>query len=364
MLLNGNSILSTIFAVVNEIARVYIESAKQNQIDPRGSKTKIKVLHNRLAKILSVLIPVCAFTVLLPLSEHQLEARETAQPAGMVLGAYTENIDVNNAQNNQPQADFNVAGDPEVRQIKFDPLSVSAKSVLAYDIESGKTLIDRNSSQKLAIASLTKLMTSIVAMEDPGFADAVVIGPADHTSIAPVLSIRNGDKVMPLDLVKSMLVGSANDAALTIGNHFPDKGTFVEKMNAKAKELGMSDTHFDNPVGFDSPDNYSTAADLQKLVEYALKVLPYDQIWQSANYSFKSVEGHVYSIRNSNDLVFKNNYIHSIKTGYTPAALENMIVEAENPEGKKIVALVLGSSDRDTNTKKVVDYIFQNFSWN
>ncbi len=318
----------------------------------------------KLAKTLSVLIPICAFTVFLPLSEQRLEARSSVQKA-MVLGASTtEVLNTEEQTNQQSNADFNVPKTSEVYQTQFSPLEVSAKSILAYDLETGKTLVDRNTDQKLAIASLTKLMTSIVASEDPDFDQPVTVTAADHVSVAPVLNIRNGEEVMPIDLVKAMLVGSANDAALTIANHFPDKASFVEKMNAKAVELGMTSTHFDNPVGFDSTNNYSTAADLQKLVEYALQKLPYEDIWQKTNYSFKSASGHTYSIRNSNDLVSKYSYIHSIKTGYTYGAMENMIVEAVNPDGHKVIALVLGTNDRNTNTKKVVDYIFNNFSWN
>jgi D-alanyl-D-alanine carboxypeptidase len=333
---------------------------KQNQIDPRGSKTKIKFVNtkqNRLAKILSVLVPVCAFTVLLPLFEHQIEAQAVKTSTGMVLGAYTQNLDLNKEETDQPKADFNVV------QIKFDQLNISAKSVLAYDLQTGKVLVSEGADQKLAIASLTKLMTSIVAMEDPNFNTPIVITSADHTSITPILGLKNGDRVMPMDLVKSMLVGSANDAAKAIGNHFPNNKDFVAAMNAKAVELGMTNTHFDNSTGFDTNTNYSTAEDLQKLLQYALTVLPYQDIWKDINYSFTSVDGHGSKIKNSNSLVVKNKNIHSIKTGYTPKALENMVVQAENETGNKIVVIVLGTTDRDGNMKKAVDYVFDSFEW-
>lgn len=325
---------------------------------------------HKTVKTALVILPVFAFTVFLPSFENQTEAQTPKQPP-IVLGAFAKNDQILNQQNN---ADFNiVSGDPrsgdqqkqvEAFQVHFDkPLDIPAKSFLVYEPDSGKTLISRNVDQKLPIASLTKLMTSIIVSEDPNYSQPLTITEADRISVSPVLGLRANDVVMPKDLVKAALIGSANDAAWTLGNHFSNKEEFVQKMNAKAQALGMINTQFDNAVGFDSPNNYSTAEDLQKLVQYAMKSLPYDEIWQQKNYSFKSQSGNSYYIKNSNGLVSSHPEIKSIKTGQTPGALGNMIVQSQSSTGTPFISIVLGSSDRNASTLEVLDYIFSNFVW-
>jgi len=238
-----------------------------------------------------------------------------------------------------------------------------AKSVLIYDPATDANLYEKNSEQELPIASLTKLMTAIVASESPNFDKPITLTSADQLNVAPVLHLQAGDTVRPEDLVKSMLVGSANDAALALSNHFPDQQTFIEIMNQKAKNLGMTHTHFTTPIGFDTPGNYSTAGDLKILVNYALNRLPYPQIWQTKDYYFVSMSGREYYVQNSNDLVYNHANILSIKTGYTDLAQGNMIVLAKDDAGRQIISVVLNSGQRENDTMTAVDYIFKTFSW-
>lgn len=336
----------------------------------QGFKTKTKV-PRKIAQNLSILIPAVAL-LLFAFNWQRPEAN-----TGKVLGASTEAILPDQSQ------DFNFStplqgpiiavprgeeadNTEAVKQTNYSVVpDVKAKSFLVYDPAIETILYQKNIDEQVAIASLTKLMTAIVASEDPGFKEAITVTQEDVLRVSPYLSLVPGDKVGPEDLVKAMLLGSANDAALTLANHFPNKTDFVSKMNAKAKELQMTKTHFSNPVGFDSEANYSTAKDLRKLVSYAIKILPYDQIWnQQASYSFESLLGKIYKIRNSNDLVFEYKNIKSIKTGYTAKAQGNMIVEAENDKGNKVIAIVLGTPDRNDSTLEVIKYVFDNFSWN
>ena len=305
---------------------------------------------NKLAKILTVLIPVFAFTILVPSFENPIEAR-----TGEVLGATTQTI------NNQlDKADFVVS---QPYKIHFDQtLPENSRATLAYDLKTGKVLLERNGDLKVQTASLTKLLTSIVASEEPNFKQPIQINSEDHTLIKPILGLRNGDMVLPEELINAMLVGSANDAAITLANHFGGTEGFVVKMNKKAAELGMINSHFDNPVGFDSANNFSTAFDLKKLTEYALKNLPYDQVWKTENFYFKTAHG-AYSLKNSNTLITTHPEIKSIKTGLTPLALGNMIVQAENALGDKIVVINLGSTNRNNSTLEAVNYVFSSFAW-
>jgi serine-type D-Ala-D-Ala carboxypeptidase (penicillin-binding protein 5/6) len=239
---------------------------------------------------------------------------------------------------------------------------MDAKALLVYQPDSGQILVSKNADLELPIASITKLMTALVVIESAGFLEPITITERDQLDVAPNLKLKVGDEVMPIDLVKAMLVGSANDAALTLANHFPNRVEFVAKMNMKAVEYGMFNTNFSNPMGFDSDYNYSSAADLNILVEKAMTYLPYDQIWQSNNYSFKSQAGNTYRIQNSNDLVFTHRNIKSIKTGLTPKSMESMIALARNSQNEEIITIVLDTSDRNKETLQLVDYVFKNFN--
>jgi D-alanyl-D-alanine carboxypeptidase len=252
---------------------------------------------------------------------------------------------------------------PEVFSQNFPAPQLDAKSVLIYDPDSNIDLFSKNPGQKLPIASLTKIMTAIVASSSVGFNQPLKITKADQVNVSPSLHLKIGDMLLPSDLLKAMLVGSANDAAQTLANHFPDQKDFIAEMNSRAKELGMNDTHFSTPIGFDAPDNYSSAADLKKLVNFAINYLPYSQIWDKTDYFFVSQSGIKYSISNSNSLVWNHPNIKSIKTGNTAGALGSMIVLANNPFGEKIISVVLDSSHRETDTLSAVNYAFKNFSW-
>ena len=206
-------------------------------------------------------------------------------------------------------------------------------------------------------------MTALVVYRNSKLKDPITVTKQDQVSVAPVLNLQVGDSVMPEQLVAAMLVGSANDAANTLANHFPDRAAFLQQMNAQAAALGMDSTHFTTPIGFDTVGNYSTAADLSKLVAEDLRTLPYTEIWQGTGYSFKSLNGTAYSIKNSNALVGSHSGILSIKTGFTPASSGSMIVETLGKNGERAVVVVLGSADRDADTLSLSDYIFQAFRW-
>ncbi len=322
-------------------------------------------MFNKLYKTSWILIPVFVFCVLYPHFENNSSApKPAAAQGGFVLPANSADSASAPAKTATPAL---AASEGEqlmpVKQSDFSAPNFSSKSIIVYQPNSTVILYSKNAEQKLPIASLTKLMTAIVASEDPNFDQPITITSDDPVHVAPELGLRVGDKVMPKDLIKAMLVGSANDAAQTLANHFPDRNDFLQKMNDKAQKLGMDSSHFSNPIGFDNAENYSTANDLVKLVNYALGKLPFQEIWQLKSYSFTSGAGAKYYIQNSNDLVLSHANIRSIKTGLTPEALGNMIVEAENKEGHQIISIVLGSENRDKDTLQAIDYVFKNFSW-
>lgn len=306
---------------------------------------------HRLAKTFWVVIPVFVFFILLPEFTSQPKAEN-----GLVLGAEVE-ASATDAANPDQQSS-------EIKKITQNPEpNLLSKSALAFDLKTGQVLYVKNPDEKLEIASLTKIMTALVALEDPDFNKPIKITPQDIIHVSPYLNLMVGDIVYPKDLLYAMLIGSANDAALALGNHFPEQETFLALMNAKAQEYGMISTSFNDPKGFDNNENYSTATDLYRLVNYGLREIPYEDIWRTKNYSFVSRLGYKYYIRNSNSLVFTDPNIKSIKTGQTPKAQGNMIVEALDKDGHTIITIVLNSSNREKDTEDLAAYIFDNYQW-
>ncbi len=318
-------------------------------MDGSEKETKIKSLW-RAATCTAVLL-----AALFPNPAGFKAAEQPSEKPGVVLGAYTSVPEISA---------------PAARSVEIVPqggstvtLKTTAREVLVYDLASGQLLVSQNADQQVPIASLTKLMTALVVYQSPNFDVPITVAKQDQVDVEPTLHLKVGDRVMPEQLVEAMLLGSANDAANTLANHFPNQATFLGEMNATAAALGMDSTHYTTPIGFDIAGNYSTASDLAKLVNAALKVLPYDQVWQKQSYSFTSLNGNAYSVENSNALVRANPNIFSIKTGQTPDALGNMIVEAKGSAGQSIISIVLGSTDRDADTLAAVDYTFKVFTW-
>ncbi|MCS6897784.1 MAG: serine hydrolase, partial [Nitrospira sp.] len=157
-------------------------------------------------------------------------------------------------------------------QHEFPWKKVPAHSVLLKDLKSGRVLYEYEADKRLSPASLTKIMSALVILERGDLDEYATV--SRNAAMAPRshLGIRTGDVFRLKDLLKAMLIVSANDACLAAVEHVGgDEARFVDLMNAKATELGLADTHFSNACGFDSPDHYSTAGDLAKLSEVAMR---------------------------------------------------------------------------------------------
>jgi len=243
--------------------------------------------------------------------------------------------------------------------------SVKAQSFLVYDLNSGATLAQREPVQPVAIASITKLMTGLVIYRTmPSFRQTITITPEDLYSVEPKLGLKVGDKITVGDLFYAMLVGSANDAALALANHVEaDTGeNFVELMNNAATELGMANSHFSNPLGFDSESNYSTAEDLHKLIQEIQKYQAFNLVGRNQTYSFISNAGIEYSVQSTNKLIKDNKELYAIKTGYTDLAQGAMITESRD-RNHPFIIIVLDSPDREADTLTLRSQILKNYVW-
>lgn len=220
------------------------------------------------------------------------------------------------------------------------------------------------------MASLAKLMTALVVANLASPEEMVVIKPQDINIPPNRADLKPGEKVLVKDLLSAMLVGSANDAALSLARHVGGNvETFVSYMNEHAKKLGMRDTFFQNPVGFDDPDQYSTAQDLSILVEEFLKHSELMEIVGQKDFRFYSLDNQKHYLTTTNKLL-RNPRVLGIKTGYTSEAKGNIIILA-NYEDESLESLppryylvILGSTNREVEAETLINWIQTNFVWN
>lgn len=254
----------------------------------------------------------------------------------------------------------------EIPQIsKPDFSNISAKSFLVFNLNSEQILAEKSSELKVPIASLTKLLTSLVAYEYTDLNYTISIQESDLNTVKPNLALIKGDKIKALDLFNSMLIGSSNDSATTLAN-FVSETTgkkFVDLMNSLAQNLKMNNSNFSNPIGFDSKFNYSTAEDLKKLITTTENLAAYTNLGRRTSYNFTSEKGNKYSIKATNRLLINYPEIEAIKTGFTEEAKGSMAVKI-NINGKNIIFIVLASNNRESDILKLKDIITQNYNFN
>jgi D-alanyl-D-alanine carboxypeptidase (penicillin-binding protein 5/6) len=187
-------------------------------------------------------------------------------------------------------------------------------------LKSGRVLLEKDASRRLSPASLTKIMTALIALESAPLQEVVKIHPRSivHHS---AYNFRPGEEFILRDLLTAMLVASANDACEAVAWHIGgDEKQFVAKMNERALALGLKNTHFANPCGFDAPEHYSTAADLAMLTEQALQQPFFPMMVRTLVRDIATVDGSRHlSVQSTNELLVDPD-VNGVKTGYTSKA--------------------------------------------
>ncbi len=239
---------------------------------------------------------------------------------------------------------------------------LDALSVLAEDLTTGQILYQKDIHKRLLPASTTKLMTALVAMDYFKLSDILTV-TQDALVGGSEMGLALGEKLSFRSLLYGMMLNSGNDAAFAIASNYPG-GTdnFVAAMNEKAKALGLINTHFQNPAGFDDPMQYSSAYDLAQIAVNLAKnpeLLKVTSTKETIVYSLDSSKEHI--LKNLNKLLGESGVI-GLKTGSTPEAGENLVGLVERG-GHQVLTVVLASSDRFGETKTLMDWVFQNFSW-
>jgi|GEM_PF-336917 len=228
------------------------------------------------------------------------------------------------------------------------PNSLPMSSYIVKEVGSGEVLMSKNKNKKIAPASLTKILTSILAIESGKLGEYVTI-TKEATGVEPTKAgFRVGDEVLLLDLVKAALVNSSNDAATAIGIYVGGStANFAEMMNKKAGEIGMANSHFTNACGFDKGSHYSTADDLLKLSEYAIKNRVFNEIVKLDSVAIQPRNSDkTYRLRTHNKLLDKYQYAIGVKTGYTNKAGGCLIARAKKDDKDVLVIMLKSKTDR------------------
>lgn len=240
--------------------------------------------------------------------------------------------------------------------------SVSATAIILKDLDSQVLLYVKDPDKKVPIASTTKIMTALVAS---GYFKANDILETKDISLVSgsSMGLKIGEKMTFRSLLYGMLLNSGNDAAYTLADNYPGgRNNFINAMNSKASQMGLANTHFDNPAGFDSLNHYSSASDLSKIAEETINNSQLARVVSTKETIVYSTDKQLrHPLKNLNKLLDEPGIL-GIKTGTTPAAKENLVGLVER-DGHKILTVVLGSSDRFSETEKLIDWAYSNFIW-
>jgi D-alanyl-D-alanine carboxypeptidase (penicillin-binding protein 5/6) len=238
-----------------------------------------------------------------------------------------------------------------------DP-AVSAPSAIVVDATSGDVLYARAPNRERAIASTTKLMTAQLTLESVSLGDvfsapAYQAGPAESK-----IGLQPGERMAVRDLLRALLLPSANDAAATLARGIEGSTTrFVRAMNRRARQLHLRHTHYSNPVGLDEGRNYSSAADLVALVRRLREHAFFRHTTNMAKARLRTGD-HRRTVINRNDLVEKYRFVNGVKTGHTNKA-GYVLVGSGTKKGVTVISAVLGDASeaaRDADTIALLDY--------
>jgi D-alanyl-D-alanine carboxypeptidase (penicillin-binding protein 5/6) len=234
------------------------------------------------------------------------------------------------------------------------------EGILLKDLTTGEILFEHNAGLSMAPASLTKIMSAIVILEEGNLDDQVTVSRQAAAAHRIKLYLRRG-QVLPLrGLLEAMLIRSANDACLAAVEHVGgSEEAFVEKMNAKAAAIGLTHTHFQNACGFDMPDHVSTAEDLAALTEYAMGHDTFAAIVKEPAAVIRTADHRrKYVARTTNRLMGTMDGVLGVKTGYTSRA-GRCLITVVTRDGRDLLLVLLNARQRWGRAQALLEYGFR-----
>lgn len=243
--------------------------------------------------------------------------------------------------------------------------TLNSRRYAVYDRASGTTVYGKDENRQTAMASTTKIMTAVIVLENcQDLNETVTIEAKAATTGGSRLGLQNGDKITINDLLYGLLLRSGNDVAIALAIHVGgDVKGFAELMNNKAKELNLKNTNFVTPHGLDDPNHFTTASELAKLTDYALRNAKFSQIVKTTITTI-SINGNNKEIKNTNELLCGNiEGVYGVKTGFTNIAGRCLVTSVKRND-MDLIIVVLGADtrkDRAQDTLKLIDYSFKTF---
>lgn len=245
---------------------------------------------------------------------------------------------------------------------KAEGVDVSAASAIVLEASTGRVLYEKDAHNKMPMASTTKVMTAIVALEYGNLDDVVTVSKNASGVEGSSIWLSVGEKMTLSDMLYGLMLASGNDAAVAIAEHVGGSlDGFIELMNAKAQEIGAYNTHFANPNGLPADGHYTTAYDLALICAYAMQNENFCEIVKT-QYKTLPWEGHEWDrvVKNKNKILWNYDGGNGIKTGYTREAGRCLTAAAQR-NGMQLVSVVLCAPDMFNDSMALMDYGFQNY---
>ncbi|MDD4036022.1 MAG: D-alanyl-D-alanine carboxypeptidase [Bacilli bacterium] len=240
--------------------------------------------------------------------------------------------------------------------IKVDAFATSSECAILMDQDSGRIIYAKNIHRQRLIASITKIMTAVIAIESDRLDETVTVDETVLKSYGSNIYIEVGEKITLRDLVYGLMLKSGNDAAMMIAAYLSgSEAEFTKLMNVKVREIGMDNTIFNNSHGLDEEtENWSTAYDMALLTRYAMEKKEYKKIVGTKKYVVKT-NYKTYEWVNKNQLLFTNDYITGGKNGYTERAYRTLVTTSTK-DNLNLIVVSLNDSNQWGNHSKLHEY--------
>ena len=250
-----------------------------------------------------------------------------------------ENVNINTIKQEVIQTTSNITDNPKL----------DSRIALVYDRASGRILFDKNGNKTTPMASTTKIMTAIIVVENSNLSDIVTIDSKSAGTGGSRLGLKKNDKITVNDLLYGLMLRSGNDAAVALAIHVGGSVEgFAELMNKKAKELNLTSTHFMVPHGLDMDGHYTTAYELAKMADYALKNEKLKAIVSTKTCTI-NINNNPKVISNTNELLGSVSGVYGVKTGFTNGA-GRCLVTACKRDSLDIITVIIGADTKKIRT--------------
>jgi len=242
-----------------------------------------------------------------------------------------------------------------------EPPSVSAQHAIVIDVNSGMVLYEKNAEEKAYPASITKIMTALLAIESGNLDRKVKVTQSAIGVEGSSIYLESGEVLSLRDLVYGLMLRSGNDAAVaTAAEIGGTTENFVKMMNQRAREIGAKNTNFKNPSGLHHKDHYTTAKDMALISREAMKNEEFKTIVKAKSWVTDRGIGKFNNFYNKNKVVYQYDGGTGIKIGYTKAAGRTLVASSER-NGMELICVVMNAPDWFDDAYKLMDYVYDNY---